>query len=445
MHGETPNANPPSLNLYFDTIHRAFPLFLEFQVHGRVNGGTEAVAGCSRDLIQTLVVITARLSGFPLSSVTELELDKHIDQVLSSAYLQEDITGDAPSLDQFRKSCLLVFYEYHQCPGYQAWARIGKLVRWAYWTGLDQLDRLHKISPLWNNMSEDVLEEWRLVWWRIYCLDSYANLSTGMPYQIDESLVNTSLPRRPAPESNRRICLPHHKDGLLQLVQDALSGSTPHAAAWEIQLISHTILRHVGRALRLQSPDLLDENIEYLKDTERRLSAIRLALPGNYFNPRRNAFANESTYDHHFRLVTVHHILMARLLVALINCARLVEGQVWLQNWQQVFEICQDVAAIAKEWNGIFCLRVDPALVIIAFVSLIFLALHGKFACSNVEENSSLRLEIEHCQTVLLLFLDQFGTAWTLPRLLKRKLPCLYFLRLAVLIDFTMESLIREL
>jgi len=345
--------------------------------------------------------------------------------MLSAASLQEDIASDNPTINQFRKSCLLVFYEYHQCPGQQAWMRAGKLVRWAYWTGLNEIENLHRVSPQWKDLTEDELEEWRLVWWCIYAIDSYANLATGMPYEVDERLINTALPRGPqSPDRNRHVFLPYRQDGLLDLVHHILSDSPPQTAAWEIQIVSITILRHVGRATRLCAlRGTWEQWIAPAAKAERRLSTLRLALPGNFFNPRRNAFTNESASDHHFRLVTIHHMLTAQLLALLSSCGHLPEGEEWLQNWQQVLEICQDVAALAEQWNSSFCLRVDPALCIIAFVSLVFLHLHLKFADSSVGAPSanSLRANIEHCETVLLLFLEQFAKSWTQPRLLIRK------------------------
>lgn len=410
-------ASDRRLTWYFETIHYAIPLFLHR--FGGARAGGEAVAGCSRDLIQTLVVITAKLSGFTLFSMNETDLDSLIDRMLSSTSLQEDIAGDNPTLDQFRKSCLLVFYEYHQCPGHQAWMRIGKLVRWAYWTGLDQIDKVYQLSPRWRTLCEDELEEWRLVWWCVYCLDSYANVSTGMPYEIDEQLIKTALPRGPSTGVIRRVLLPYRQDGLVGLVRDVISESHPQTAAVEIQIVSVTILRHVGRALRLHALGTQGDRIGAAADTERSLSALRLALPGNFFNPRRNAFSNESASAHHFRLVTICHMLMAQLLLVLGHCRHLEDGEVWLQSWQQVLEICQDVAAIAKQWNSSFCLSVDPAICIIAFVSGVFLNLHLKFATSSGPAPSDgLHAEIEHCQAVLLLFLEQFAKTWTLPRLL---------------------------
>lgn len=336
--------------------------------------------------------------------------------------IQEDIADDTPTLDQFRRFCLLVFYEYHQCPGHQAWMRINKLVRWAYWAGLDQIDNSHQLSPRWQSLSEEELEEWRLVWWCVYCLDSYANLSTGMPYEIDERLVRTALPQDQSVSADMRVhvSLPYQQDDLLSLVQTTLSASPPMMAAAHIQLVSITLLRHAGRALRLHTLGFHDDSKVQVADTERRLSSLRLILPGNFFNPKRNALANESSFAHHYRLVTNAFTLTARMIMALGHCGRLEDGEAWLEQWQQVLEICQEVSAIAQNWNTRFCLSVDPAICIIVFISLVFLELHYRFAGGVGGHSASpgLRKEIENCEAMLLLFLDQFAKIWTLPRLL---------------------------
>jgi hypothetical protein len=359
-----------------------------------------------------------------LSTVTPEELQVQIDRLLGASSLREDIAGNSESLDHFRQSCLLAFYEYHQCPGQQAWMRVGKLVRSAYWTGLDRIEMMHKTSPKWMAMDERQLEEWRLVWWCIYCLDSYANVSTGMPYGIDERLINSYLPRGDATGRRRRMVLPYENDQLVEILRDLLAATSANDSALELRMISITMLRHIGRAIRFPAGISPDRFANYVRDTENRLYALRLALPVNFFNPRRNAFANESTTSQHFRLVTIHHILMAQMLIAIGHCRSLKEGEEWLRSWQQVLELCQDVAALAKQWNTSFCLSVDPALSIIAFVSLIFLDLQLKFASTRIEEAEGLILqtEIRHNQAVLMNFLERFAEFWTLPRLLICKL-----------------------
>ncbi|KAH7126062.1 hypothetical protein EDB81DRAFT_810372 [Dactylonectria macrodidyma] len=407
------------LNKYFETIHDAIPLFSEARLPLDGSGAST----CSRDLILTLLIITAKISDFTFAS-DGFDLGAHIDLTLSSASLQEDMFGDSPTLDQFRKFCLLAFYEFHQFPGQQAWMRIGKLVRIAYWMGLDRLDMLPALSPDWNTVSEDDLEGWRLVWWCVYRLDSYANLSAGTPYQINEMLVNTALLRGGqigrAPGSwqqdstQPRVYLPYRQDSLLELLP-AIIPDSPETVSFNLHITTVTSLRYIGRALHLRSLAPNQELVAAIADAERRLSALRLALPKNFFNPKRNAFMNESCSSHHARLVSALHLLMGQLLAALIRCGCLPEGEDWLLSWQHVLEVCQDVAAIAKQWSSTFSLSVDPAISLIAFTALIFLDLHKKFAGVT---STQLESEIEHCETFLLLQLEQLAGSWTLPSLL---------------------------
>jgi hypothetical protein len=410
---------------YFGNLHKAVPLFLERPNAWSNETISQVVSECSYNLTFTIITISAKLSGVSLSSVSEAEIDSQVDRVLGASSLQEEITGDNPTLDQFRQSCISAFYEYHRCPGKQAWMRVSKLVRWAYWASLDQIEIMRQSSKTWGSFSEDEVEEWRLVWWCIFRFDSYANLATGMPYEIDEQLINTVMPSSGV--TDRRVSLPYHPDHLVDTARDLLAGgSTPHQMpAQEIQIISIAILRHVGRILRLRIIGEAEAIVALITETERRLSLLQLALPANFFNPRRNAFANEPDWEQHFRLITIHHMLMARMLIAICHCRRREEDSTFLESWQEVLAICQDVAAIARRWDNSFCLSVDPALCIIGFVSLVFLNLHLNFArCTGslgLMANPGLCAEIEHCESVLLLFLEQFAKSWTLPRLLIRK------------------------
>lgn len=79
------------------------------------------------------------------SSVDDPVLDTRVELLLSSSLLEEDIAGDSPSLDQFRKACLVAFYEFHQFPGHQSWMRIGRLTRMAYRIGLDRLENMRAL------------------------------------------------------------------------------------------------------------------------------------------------------------------------------------------------------------------------------------------------------------------------------------------------------------
>jgi hypothetical protein len=64
-----------------------------------------------------IATITAKLTGFKLFP-DETALNSRIDLLLGSSLLEDDIVGDSPSLDQFRKACVLALYDFHQFPGH---------------------------------------------------------------------------------------------------------------------------------------------------------------------------------------------------------------------------------------------------------------------------------------------------------------------------------------
>ncbi len=352
--------------------------------------------------------------------------------MLGSGSLEQDMCDDSQSLDQFRKACLLAFYEFHQFPGQQAWMRVGRLARLAYWRGLDRLDGPRSLQAQafgWGDGDRDHLEDWRLVWWFIYRLDAYVNLSSGTPYLIDERFVKTGLLNAQRQDGQAEqpqegllqpelYYLPSRPNDLWRLVS-AITLGPPAALLPNLHIVSSTATRQVGRALQ-QCMMLMPsaETPASLAEAEGSLSALRLSLPRDYLNPTRNAFLEESRSDHHARLVTVLHLLMCRLLISIITCAAVGQGDdEWLLNWQKVLEACQDIASVAEQWNSSFSLSVDPGVCFIIFTALIFVDLHKKFARVGADSHPN----FEHREVILLLLLEQFASTWTLPKLLIRE------------------------
>lgn len=377
----------------------------------------------SPDLVLTIVVITAKLTGYAFSTAT-FDIDTCIDEILSAGSLEEEIFSNSPSIDQSRKSCLRAFYKFHQFPGQQAWMRIGILTRMAMWTGLDRLEIVKSQYPGWRTMTQRQLEEWRLIWWCIYRLDSYANLSSGTPYVVDERLAYTSLLQK-IPEGahiehehdsvDEKVLLPSYQTSLWEAIS-IISSQPPEISSFNFHIITTTLLRVVARAIRLRGLQKQPE-IRCLDDIERHIPAVRLSLPANFLNTRRNAFSNETGQDHHARLVTLFHLNLAQFLLSIINCNRREQDDEWTLRWQRVFEACQDLASLSEQWNSSHNLRVDPAISIIIFSALIFLDIHKKSASALVWGSYS---AIEHSETVLQMQLGQFARIWTLPRLLTR-------------------------
>ncbi|RAK94900.1 transcription factor domain-containing protein [Aspergillus ibericus CBS 121593] len=370
-----------SLGRYFEIVHDANPIFSKERFIHRYQHSL-----CSEDLISTILTITAKLTGFAAHEVTP-SLDTRLDQLLRSSILQDDLIGDIPSLDQFRKAYLLAFYEFHQFPGHLSWLRMGRVTRMAYRIGLDRLDHIRMLYPDWHAVSETEIQEWKSLWWCIYRLDAYSNISAGTPYLIDDTVISTSFIQR-------------HIE--LFLLAAPLA---PETLLQNIHNITISILRQAG----------LEGIGTQVAKVERQLATARLALPPGWLNPRRNAFWNESHVDHHARTITVMFLRMAQLLLSLADPG-LRQGDDWLASWQRVLEACQDIASVADQWDSSLCLTVDPAIRLTIFTALIFLDLHSK---TTIMAEHSLSSVIEHHNSILHLQLNHFGNIWTLPRLLK--------------------------
>ncbi|KAF2008466.1 NAD(P)-binding protein [Aaosphaeria arxii CBS 175.79] len=402
-----------SLERYFHIAQDVNPIFSKARFLDSYRN-----SDCDNSLISTITAITAKLTN-SISSVSSDAIDARIDLLLSSTTVQDDLFTNFPSLDQFRKSCVLAFYEFHQFPGHQSWTRIGNLTRVAYRVGLDRLENLRKLHHEWRILSDQDVDEWRAVWWCIYRLDSYSNLASGTPYLIDEDLISTSLILRSPAQSQitdndfPQILLSAEPENLWKFLPSIISH--PESLISNIHNITVTMMRQAAYLNRICPVRPKEEAIERVVNVKRQLSALRLALPPGWLNPKRNAFSYESHADHHARLVTVLHLLMSHLLLSVYHCVRQQEEEA-LMSWQQVIEACQNIALIAEQWDSFFCIQVDPAISFVVFTALIFLDLHRK---STTVSTLDVHARIDHDRTALCLQLEQFARLWTLPKLLK--------------------------
>lgn len=296
--------------------------------------------------------------------------------------------------------------------------RIGRLTRMAYRVGLDRLENLRVLYPEWGNLTCEDIREWRSIWWFIYRLDSYSNISSGTPFLIDGHFINTSLmldrPSTASEDTSQELFLPSDSSRLWETLPVIVSN--PETCLRNVHIVAITAKRQAGIALRLHSLRCPDETFQRFSGTERHLSTVRLALPSGWLNPRRNAFANESHMDHHARINTVLVLLMSKLLLSVMGCSQ-SQGCEWLLNWQKVIETCQDIASTAAEWDSSYSLTVDPTVCFVIFASLIFLDIHKKSSAFSMSDVQS----IESDQVTLRLYLEQFARIWTLPRMLSSK------------------------
>ncbi|KAL1903970.1 hypothetical protein Sste5344_010304 [Sporothrix stenoceras] len=386
------------------------------------------------DLVSTIFVITAKLTEFTTTDDEDIcpSWDAWLDRLLSSSMLQDDLLGDSvslASLDHFRKAYLLAFYEFHQFPGHQSWLRVGRVTRMAYRIGLDRLDHIRTLYLDWSTVGYGDLQEWRSLWWCLYRLDTYSNLSCGTPYLIDDAQVLTSLaqPERSSDNTGNdtvlpELYLPSSVDDMCKVL--LAKPSLPH-----VHNVTIAALRQSGHVLRLRTQRSQPALVTQVAQAERQLATIRLALPTGWLNPRRNALTNESHVDHHARTATVLHLRMAQLLLGIGDPlfqrgspSDPTDPEV-MARWQRVLEACQDIAAVAEQWDSAYCLTADPALAFIVFTALSFLDLHRKMHVVSDDVHSQSHGDLDHQITVLHLQLQHFASIWTVPKLLKRTSP----------------------
>jgi hypothetical protein len=145
--------------------------------------------------------------------------------------------------------------------------------------------------------------------------------------------------------------------------------SQPDTFLKNVNTIMTAALRQVGQVVRMHLVRSSQATVEQL------LATIRIALPPGWLNTRRNAFANESHNDYHVRMLTVLHLRMAQLLLAIVRCSQQQGADEWLAGWGRIIEPCQDIASTVERWYSAFCLAVDPAVSFTLFIALIFLDL----------------------------------------------------------------------
>lgn len=290
----------------------------------------------------------------------------------------------------------------------------------AYRIGLDRLDHIRTLYPDWRNVSDEDIQEWKSLWWCLYRLDAYSNLSSGTPYLIDDTVISTSFIQDHSTHSLdttgafQKLHLPSNLEKLSHVLRAA--SLAPQTSLQNVHNITVSTLRQAGLVIRLHLLQDHERLSAQVTKVQRLLATIRLALPPGWLNPRRNAFINESHADYHARTVTVLHLKMAQLLLSIAD-PDLREETKWLASWQQVIEACQDIASVTDQWDSSICLAVDPAISFTIFTALIFLDLHKKTAI--MMENNLSSSNVEHHITILHLQLRNFGNVWTLPRLLK--------------------------
>ena len=369
----------------------------------------------NRSLLLTILGVSAKIQG--LTSVwANPGLDNCLGFLLASTKIaDEEISNSLVSLDNFQQACLLAYYEFHQYPGQNAWLKIGQLTRKAYQCGLHQLDNRDQ-CPLFdtNPMSDDEIEEWRSLWWCIYCLDSYCNITAATPFGVELDSVKTGLVQNSQSAesqfvSEATIFLPAETELLWKTSKDIASRGGDFN--FNIHIVTTTILRGAAKLSRLWKQNPSERLRSRFEALEYDLSAVRLSLPSHYFNLARNVLLNESSSEHHARLVCILHLHASRFLLSFPVHLREDKSE-WLDRWRRTLEYCEDIVLVVREWNAPQCLSVDPAVCLIISEALMIIHLHSQDVANSEPE---LQARLRSHKDLLLLFLEQFAAIWHLP------------------------------
>lgn len=403
---------------FFKHVQPSIRLFREEKFFRLYNAGM-----MNSSLLLTVLLLTAKILG-RYDFWTESHVDESLGKLLDADSIEQQRLDRPMALDDFRQSVLLAYYMFHEFPGERAWMKVGALTRKALHYGLHQIDNRESLSVFENHLfnPEDV-EDWRYVWWCVYCLDSYSNITFATPFVIEtESIKTALLTSLKSPAVSVRpdtieglIFLPTDNDLLWKTVKDL--SCTSSDLNFNMHIVSTKILKEAATIRRLRSQsssDRLQARAQLLED---HLCAVRLALPAKYLDESRNVSQQESKFDHHTRFICLLHIHAARLILC-ISAGPSGNEEGWLCSWQQSLQYCEDIVSTTKQWDVQFCSSVDPAICFIIYAALVILHLHQ---VSELTEPDLLP-RLETYKSMLVLFLQQFVSSWKLPQSLLCKL-----------------------
>lgn len=397
---------------YFKYIHLSLPLFPNATALHSADQG-----GISGDLRYIICAISAKVLG-PTSFWGEDSVNSFLLQELETHSIEDETPGQPLALEKFRSACLLTHYAFHQWPGEKAWMRVSMLTRKAYQCGLHQIDNKRssrrQFQP--NSISPREIEDWRRLWWCIYCLDSYSSVTTATPFVTELSSVNTALltgveiPEKS--DSANQIFLTPSTDQLWLVLHKMTNSSSDYG--FSIYILMTTVLREAATIHRLQRQNPSVHLKERLEAFEDHFATIQLAFPPQYLSEARQVLSGESGPEYHARLLCILQLYITRIIIYLP--VDLQEDEVrWKFRWQQNLEYCFDIVSVIKQWEPRFSSTVDPAVCFIVSAVLALLQLHS---LHHLESHLGLEERISRHKGILRQFLEQFARVWNLPSLL---------------------------
>ncbi|KAK6844476.1 NAD(P)-binding protein [Apiospora arundinis] len=399
------------LATYFDEINPSFPLFHKDRFMDQYNAGI-----ISSELIVAMVAVTARIL-VPVPSWPPHSVDMCLASLLAST-TSDDFNLSRGNLCRYKLECIMAFYEFNQFPGTTSWMRVSRLTRKAYALGLNQIENPHLCSAYDARMAtEHEIEDWRYAWWCVFALDSYVNAASGACTNVDIESINTALVRRPWDDSDPEFCfhalpklfLAEDLDNVWRTTQEVLTQGT--TSGFNINMIMATVVRDVGTLVRLRTekgPERLMLRTARLKND---LASLKLSLPPRYLFVQRNASRAETDVEYSQRLLNVLLYHAVRMAVDMPT-GLTVGGEEWMRDWESLHETCREIALLVSHWSQHSSPKINPIVTIVPFTALMVLNLSQR----SDPDTSVIPGGLSQLESTLLLFLEDSGKGWYLPR-----------------------------
>lgn len=373
----------------------------------------------SVELIVAMAAVAARVHGSVPTWTTDC-VDMCLASLLASTKSDEDLSMSRGNLNHYRLECLMAFYEFGQFPGTTSWMRVSRLTRKAHLLGLNQIENPSLCSAYDARLAtEDEIEDWRYAWWCVFTLDSYVNAASGACTIVDHESINTALVRRPCDDPNPdfsfhtlpKLFLAEDLSNIWRTTQEVFTQN--HTSGLNICLIMAAACRDAGTLVRLRTEKGAERLMLRTARLKNDLASLKLSLPARYLCLTRNALQPETDAEYNQRLLNVllyHAVRQAVYMPTGLT----VGGEEWTRDWAALTEASRELAMLVTHWGQHALPRVNPTVSIIPFTALMVLDLFQR----SEPEAQAPPGTLTQLESSLLVFLEEFGKSWYLPRLM---------------------------
>lgn len=344
-------------------------------------------------------------------------IDGCLEWLLTKYQLDEDDCRPALSIEDFQYACLVNFYCYYQQPGYKAWMRISQLSRKAYQYRLHQLDCGITDAPTTSFVRDK--EEWRLVWWCIFRLDTHSNIATAAPFVIGLNSIKTAL----VPSSSCALMGNQLQPGsLIFLAEDTESISDTvyeifsigEAVTINMYIVAITIVREAAGLHTLAKQGCSGKLFSRLEALGQHIYNTYLALPASFTNMSRQILLSETPVEYNARLVCLSQLQTALLFLTMSLYLNSGESD-RLLHWRRLLERVEILTSIVAHLDTQYLSVVEPSLAFLTYGMLGMLSVHAR---CELRSQIELRTSVEVMEDVLKHFLEGFAANWNLANVL---------------------------